>query len=536
MRERSHFNRFGALLTAVMLTGLVIVLGGAVHRFVPQWQLVYLAVACLLVALETAFVSFTVRYQRMWANESVRYMVAEVAVLAALMRIVATLSLGVASLQADAQRWLLYPLSAVADGPFLGCFVVGLLVALAAHRSTRDLIDLAPQEFEGRVAPSDEYLRVHTLANYDRADALRRINRRFILGGVLLLIGLGLQAVNLNRIVGTALPIGPVVATAALAYVISGFLLYSQARLMLLQSRWNLEQAAVEPGVIRRWTRSSVLLIGGLALLMLALPRTYGMGLLDTFRTTVGFVGGLVVQIGYIMLWLISLLTIIPLLLFSWLMPGPDAVPPPLPPPAPVPPPPPAEASGAPPLLPSLVFWACMVFLVGYACWIVLQRHPGLLDIARLRGPLAALRRWLWGTWHDAPSWAQQVAQAAAKRLARPPRAARAGWASLRPGRLAPRELVRYFYLSTIQRAAKHGVGRKVGQTPYEYSTVLTRTLPDSHNDVVQLTDAFVAARYGPHPPDTNEVRRVRHHWERLRRRLSRAKERDHRVSADETQ
>lgn len=512
-------NRQGMLLAAVMLASLVLVLGIAVERFVPQWQPGYLAFACLLIALETTFVSATMRRERMWINESMRYLVAEVAVLIALMRVVATLSLGAATLRQDAQRWLLYPLSALSDAPFIGCLIVGALVGVAAARSTRDLLDLAPQEFEGRVAARDEHLQVHTLASYDRIFALKRINRRFIIGGVLLLAALSLHVANIASITGPSLPVSPFAAVGALVYVITGFLLYSQARLALLEARWTMEQAIVERSVARRWARSSVLLIGGLSLLMVALPRSYGMGLLDTFRTTVSFLGGLLVQAGYIILWLVSLATMLPLLLFSWLMPNADTPPVALPPPPP-PLPPVADESSTPPLLPSLIFWACMILLVGYAVWIVVQRHPGLLDIIKLRGPLAALRRWLAGTWRETAQWMQYAAETVAKQLSRSARTTRSRWPALRLGRLAPRELMRYFYLSTVQRASKQGFGRNVSQTPYEYSAVLARNIPDAQEDIAELTNAFVHTQYSPHEPDSQEIRRVRRHWERLRHRI----------------
>ncbi len=517
MPAQHSVNRQGMLLAAVMLASLVLVLGIAVQRFVPEWRPGYLAIVCFLIALETAFISSTVRRERMWMNESMRYLAAEVAVLIALMRIVATLSLGAATLREDAQRWLLYPLSALNDAPFIGCLIVCGLVGLAAARSTRDLLDLAPQEFEGRVAPRDEHLQVHTLASYDRIFALKRINRRFIIGGVLLLAALSLHVANMASITGPSLPVSPFAAAGALVYVITGFLLYSQARLALLEARWTMEQAVVERSVARRWARSSVLLIGGLSLLMVVLPRSYGMGLLETFRTTVSFLGSLLVQAGYIILWLISLATMLPLLLLSWLMPNSDTPPVALPPP---PPPPPvvAEESGAPPLLPSLIFWACMIMLVGYALWIVIQRHPGLLDLFKLRGPLAAIRRWLAGTWRETAQWVQYAAETVAKQLARPVRATNSRWPSLRLGQLAPRELMRYFYLSTVQRASKQGFGRKVSQTPYEYSASLARSLPEAHEDISELTKAFVDTHYSRHEPDTHEIRRIRRHWERLRR------------------
>jgi hypothetical protein len=250
------FNRRGILLNTLMLAGLVAVVSGAIRRFAPSWQPAYLVGACSLIALEAGIVHAAVRAERMWTAEMARYLVPELTLMLALMRVAATLSIGAATLAADARRWLYDPLS-IFDMLFLAYIIVGLLAGILAHLGLRDLNELAPQPFEGPASRNDESRSYTVIAAQDRARALHRINARFVAGGMLLLCALSLEAVNTERIAGPSRSIAGLSVGGALLYLVSGFLLYSQARLALLQARWRLEGVQVADSVGRRWTRAS---------------------------------------------------------------------------------------------------------------------------------------------------------------------------------------------------------------------------------------------------------------------------------------
>ncbi len=199
------------------------------------------------------------------------------------------------------------------------------------------------------------------------------------------------------------------------------------------------------------------------------------------------------------------------------------------------PPPAPPPVSHEPRLLPALIFWVCMCLLTGYALWIVAQRHPGLLKAVTTRGPLAWLLRQLGILWRDTQAWAS-LAAAQARELLRPrPAASRQRIPALRLRRLPPRELVRYFYRSTIRRAAERGLRRRSGQTPYEYRATLARQLPEVEQEIGELTDAFVIAHYSPQPVERDDARRARGPWERLRQRLRKLKD-DQRIEREDRQ
>jgi hypothetical protein len=524
------FNRQGILLNAVMLAALTAVVAGAIRRFVPTWQPGYLVAACLLVALEIGIVHNVARAERMWTAEMLRYLVPELTVLLVLMRVAATLSLGATTLAADARIWLYDPLS-IFDTLFLFYIIAGLLVGSLAHAGMRDLTELSPQPFEGPGPQGEDSRRYAMIAAADRAQALRRINGRFVTGGVLLLCALGLEAVNIEQIAGPSRPISSFSAGGAVFYLISGCLMYSHSRLALLQARWKLEDVAVAANVAGRWRRMSLLLIGGVVGVALLLPRAYGLGLLDTLRGLLGLVGYGLALLGYVVLWFFSLLALIPALLLSLLSrdQGTEAraIPPFVPPDTPPP------VVHEPRLLPALVFWACMLFLAGYAFWIVVQRHPGLLQALTRRGPLAWLLRRVGLLWDDSRAWASLVAARTLTALRRPVALPRRRIPALRLRRLAPRELVLYFYRSTMRRAAQHGLGRGGGQTPYEYRATLAQHLPDVEQEIDELTESFFGAQYSPRPIDPDHARRARRPWERVRRRLQSLRD-DRQPTSDE--
>src|SRR5215212_11085916 len=442
------FNRQGLILNAFMLMALTAVLAGPIHRFAPTWQPIYMIGASFLVAVEAGLVHYAFRREHMWIDELLRYILPEIFVMLILMRIATTLSIGVATLSADAQRWLFDPLS-VFDMPFIFAIFAGFVIGMLSHAAMRDLFELEPRVSEAASA-ADENQFVAAMNNRDRSAALRRISSRFVFGGAFLLLALSVEAVNVQHVAEPSLPISWLSAVAALVYLISGFVLYSQARLTLLQTRWNMEGATVSDAVSRRWTRTSWLLIAGVAVAAALLPRTDRLGLLTTLQQTLGLIGYGLAILGYLLTSLLSLLAILPILLLS-LLTGRDSggsMPPASPLSAMPDLPPPAKFE--PNLLTALIFWVCMLLLAIYAIGLIIQRNPGLLRALTTRGPLAWLLDQLSWLWRDTRVWAGHVTEQARTLLRRPITIRTRNMPTLRLGRLVPRELVRYFYRSTL--------------------------------------------------------------------------------------
>lgn len=511
------FKYRGILLNTMIVVGLVATLCGAFQRFVGDWQPIWLIIACGLVVLEVGLVHSKVRTEHWLTVETARYLIPELFLLVVLMRLAASLGGSMASLRADLVKWLYDPFS-VFDSIFFAYMLVGMVAAFMAYAGLRDLYELEPKPSEAKISQDETNLQYVRLISQDRSQALRRINMRFISGGILLLCILSVEAVNTEQFGAPGRAISLLSASGALAYLIGGFLLYSQSRLAVLQARWLQEGAQIADSVNRRWTWASILLIGGVASLAVLLPRTYGMTLIDTLRIALGWFGYVLTVIGYAIIWIFTSIAVLPALLLSLFANDTTSAPPPALPSF-TPPPMPEAVARQPHLLSSLVFWLCMLLLVGYAIMLFLQRHPGLVRALTTRGPLAWLLRQLGIVWRDTVAWVDyattQLRERRRQSVGSPQRIP-----SLRLNKLPPRELVRYFYRSTLRRAAEQGLGRRRHQTPYEYHQTLAAHLPDAEQESRVLTDAFVRAQYSPQPIEAEQVQGVRGSWERLRARL----------------
>jgi len=516
----------GALLLATLATALVALGSGLAARALPAWRPEPLAVACFLVAVEAALVQYRMRQGQHFDVGALRYLAAELFALAVLMRATASLSLAGPPLAASAMAWVRSPFAAL-DGPFLACLCAGVLAALAVRGGLRALAELEPLErwqLPAAAIDADSY---SILTDISQRAALGRLSAGLAWGGVLAMLALVLQVVNLQQLGGPPRPLPALSGAAGIGYVVCATLLYSRGRLGLLRSRWQRDEAEVEPAVLGAWRRASAALVLAVALGALLLPRSYGLGLLDAGRSgaaiLLNIVALLAIVLGMVSIGALSLLISIPLLLLFLLFGARRGEPLPPEPPAPPPtPPPPAAAPAEPPILPGLIFWACMAILAGYALWIVLRRQAWARAAwERLRAGalgrawdalVAALRRGIAG------------AQAAGAELAawlrpppapsRPPRPPR--------GRLGPRELIRYFYASALERAARRGIGRRGAATPYEYGAELRERIPEAADEIAGLTDAYVRAAYAPRPATSDEARAARTLWQRLVRALRR--------------
>jgi hypothetical protein len=514
----------GALLLAGLLTALVAIISGLVVRFLPAWHAGYLTAACFLVALEAALVRYRMLSGRHLELGSLRYLAAELFALAALMRAVAVLGQGLVTLPQSLELWVRYPLEAL-DTPFIICLAVGVVVALLARGGMRELAALEPGP-GGR--PPEVGIAADTLraeAENRAGEALRYIASRLGWGALIALVALTAQMIDPRELGAPALPPAPLSPLAGIMYLICAVLLYSRARLGLLRSRWQRDDATVEPAVLQRWRVSSLGLVLAVVAIGILLPRGYGGGVVDVARaglmTVLQILSLVALFFGAIAMGALGLALTIPALILA-LFGGFDTgtvLPPALPQmPTPEPPPPPAE----PPLAPGLIFWICMAALAGYALWTVLRRQEWVLAAAaRLRaGILAPLLAWLGRLWAGVAGYAQIVGEAIAERLRPAPSQPPPGPERPRLLRLDPGALVRHFYASVVLRAERGGVSRRRAETPAEYGEKLRAHIPEAADDVDSLTAAYLEAAYGPRPTTPAKANEARGLWQRLRRAL----------------
>ncbi|NJN15555.1 MAG: DUF4129 domain-containing protein [Oscillochloris sp.] len=512
-----------ALLLLSLLVAALVTLGSQLTiRIVPDWRPLFLPGACFLVAIEAGLVRYRMLRGMHIVPGAFRYLAAELFSLAVLMRVVASLGLGASRFRDDAALWLRDPLSAL-DTPFILCLIAGLVTAVIVRNGLSTLAELRPPGADHSESRIDAELYRSSQENAGRS-ALARIGGNLAWGGAVVLLALVLQVVNVDPVGGPPLPLPPRSAVAGIVYTICGFLFYSQARLGLLQVRWSLDEATVDPQVLRIWGRTAAALVFILGFGALLLPSSYGLVALDTGRLGAAILFNLIallaIIIGVISIGMISLLLTIPLLLLALFgtnntlntQPPVEFVPPP--PPAP---PPPETATN---FTPGIIFWVAMGLLALYALWIVLRRQSWAIAIAaRIRGGRIGqfVRRLL----AFLPILRKQVRDfgtALGERLRRQPEPTRPPRRRL--GRLSPAELIRYFYQSTVQRANQAGISRRRSDTPYEFGARLREQIPDADEDIAGVTDAYVRSVYGPQPTNPDDAKRARSPWERLRRKL----------------
>jgi hypothetical protein len=213
---------------------------------------------------------------------------------------------------------------------------------------------------------------------------------------------------------------------------------------------------------------------------------------------------------------IVFLILLSPLILLLSLLRGGGATMPPI---APIQPPQiPDSSAGERPLWPALIFWGCVLILIGIAIYRYLLARSDLRDALRQW----RLTRWLlfvaslfrgWAS--DARAWVE-LAGSSLRRMVRR-RRRRARRAQPRGARAQLRALFRRMQAAGTRRGIRPGTA----QTPYEYRDELSREVPIGTEDIQGLTEAYVAAEYGPRPPGSHEVTEARRHWRRLRRWLT---------------
>ncbi|MGN6363096.1 MAG: DUF4129 domain-containing protein [Thermomicrobiales bacterium] len=481
--------RIAAVAAMVALIVVPIVVMG--EALTPSWHGAWLAPFCIVVAVE-AWWSRT-RTRNMLASSSrLRFREIEAVIIVVAFQLIR----GAAAGQWNPRESLL-----VFDPELL---VAGALVALTWYMATdtaSDFLDLHDPPVRGpyEAAPPPP---------------LDRLAARFVGGGALLLLLVGIDYVVSAR---TDRPTGTLTAIAtldAIAYVALGVAVLGQARYTGLRGRWRREGATIASRLASRWTRDAGLLLAIAAVVALILPVGYTVGLLDLARYALGLLVALVSLLGYLLVLPIAFL-------FknvsgsSTQMPFQPLTPPP---------PPTATAPGGGPdwgeILKSLIFWGLVLAMVVALLRTYLRSQPALRQFLAALAPAALLRR-LWAALRGRLRGAADTVTERVPRPARRDRSARSVLARLprfiRPGSLPPREQVRYYFRSTVHRATRRGLPRRAGQTPQEYAATLTPHVPHATGDLAGLTDAFTEAQYSQHDIGPQQATVARGQWERLK-------------------
>lgn len=519
------------LLVTVMLlafiTGLLILM----QQILPELPWPALTYVLFLFILETVYTTLWLQKPSQRPLSHMAYRAAEFIVFILLTRLVTWALAGNWPDRAAWETILFDPLLIFADSFFLVALMAVFIVWQMAIQFTDLFSQLALDQAEA--AYYADVFGAHKLDTRpnitDRGRLIAAFMQRWLIGGFVLVVcaalvtfdwGTTTTGRSLWNIARLALPQSMVLALVF--YFLAGFLLLSQGRLAMMNARWLINGVQKNERLERSWYRFSLRLMVIIAFVAALLPlgSTIALG-----RIVAALVQGVTAVITFIFGLFVGLL--------SLLFPASEqaaemATPPPIEPLAMGTPPPTTEASETLKMITSSAFWAVAIVFSVIAVLFFLRERKIKLDGNTWRQWWTAVAQWWRKLWQTLSQQVNTARQAIQSRRARPvndksPRSL-PNWRFIRVNALSPRDQLRYFYLSTVERAGQRGVNRQESETPLEYARDLKENWPESEIDVEKLTDAFLQARYSPQIIETQQVSPVKEHWKRLRARLRRRK------------
>lgn len=498
------------VLVIVIVVGALSGVLAGVQALLPGWQTPWLLPLVTLVAVDAVLTQWLVERERQGWSEQAVVRVVEATLLIVLARLTSLVAEGVPL--STIGTWLRDPLA------FFGgrwseyviiAFGAWLVATILTHRVAQ--FNAAPPQAGIRDLQIDQAVLLN-----ERAMALARFDRAWLTLTILGVAGAvaALLRVPLLDVIGSWSSLR--VLVAVLGCALAGVLLHSEGQLEFLQFRWQIDQLAIAPAVTHRWRRTTWLLACGA--IMLALLLGGAVRFVPPLPPLIPVLNVLLTLL-VLLTWLIVALVSLLLLPFAWLIgllrgddtatPAPRFVPPPLPPIE--------QTVSERPLLPALIFWGCVVLLLGVAMLRYVQQR---YDVAALLGRWRGWR-WIMGLWRRAVDDVRGWGELALQQIRRVRRDRRVGPARRVPVR-GNRAQLRALYRRMVRLGVSRGVQQQPSNTPYEWSRRLGTQVPTVAEETQAFTDAYVAAEYGPSPPSRNDVHQARRWWRRIERVLLR--------------
>ena len=422
------------------------------------------------------------------------------------------------------------------DIPFIAGGVLALVAWDRAIRLgltfTELTIDQAEVYYYSR--PANQRVSSDKPVRTNRGEIVLSFFRQWIGGAVILAIITSMSTFDLANF-NSDTPFGlgrlglrPELLTFLLIYFLAGLTLLSQARLAAMNARWLINGVTRAGRVEQSWHRYTLWLLGGIALIAAFLPLGSTFAISNILQTIVWAV---TTATAFILSFFSTLLALF-LSLFSrggssegaepLLQPTLQPLPTPSPTPIPSALPPSPFDSG---LLLSSMFWAVAIVMSVLAISFFLRERGVKLNTAVAQTIWQRVRQWLQTAWRGAGHQMRDWQQAVRTRLQKEPEdeeSTKPPWRFIRLNALSPREQIRYFYLSTVKRAANKGVPRQQDETPLEFAQDLKQSWPEAEEDVDALTDAFLEARYGRSPIEKEAVNPIKKRWQQVKASLRR--------------
>jgi len=456
-----------------------------------------------LIPIFMALVGFTtqrVAIKRLLSGtEALRFRLIELGVLFLIAKVAGHLDDTLPQLASMAQTWSLNPLTFF-DAETMTAFLLGAAVWWAGGATARDLDAVRdPSLYIGETEPR------------------RRLMNRYFLGGVILMVFAALNRVDVRSVVTLAQERTRAPIVSALIYFLLGLVMLGQIRFARLISLWHRDKVTVSEDLNVSWLRYLLIFLALIAGVAFVLPTGYTLGFSDLVAFIITLVISLIMLLYMLITWPFALLA-------ALLMGESEPVPPPAMDRLPFEPEIMPADGGASPwwaLLRSALFWFVLLGAVVYLIRSCVRDRPELRQLIQRLTPLhwaghlwQALLRWLRSVGKEAsralPELVARIRQARANRESQHPRAAPLG----------SREQILHHYLRTLDTAQEAGVPRQRTETPYEYRRTLQEHLEEDKEAFVELTEAFVEARYSTHPISPQDVAAQQSNAQRLQRSL----------------
>lgn len=498
---------FHLLVVATMIGCIVFSMTEFLHILLPDLRTITLLTCAALGSLE-AGVSYHIlrRGRSLGGTNLLRFRLIELALLLIPVKILTLVGRPWDAVWTEIRGWSQAPLSFFDINTIFAYFAL----LIAWEMTTLTLDDLARV---GEPRPQDDR----------QPPPIAKLTTRFFWGGVVLMIMIGVSRVRFSALLDFQRPSIPGFIINALVYFGLGLVMLGQVHFARLRERWQADSVPIDRDLVGRWARYALIFAALAILVALLLPTRYGLGLLQ--------VAGAILELLAALIWFFFYLLSLPLLWLFYLLTRnrapPEQEPPSLDHLPELPEPRPGGIAGDSlgwlEAIRSILFWTVLVGAMVYLVRNYLRDRPQVIAaILRIR-PLATIWSWLGALWRRLTGWAEAISERLPGRRTRrqeggPP----SGTPSrlFQPGGRSPRERILFYYMSLLRRAAEQGVPRRPTQTPYEYTASLTPHLSQAEEEVDQLTEAFVEARYSRHEIDRERAQIVRAIWHRIREAL----------------
>ncbi|MFO7680959.1 MAG: DUF4129 domain-containing protein [Chloroflexota bacterium] len=517
-------------LIILMVTAIMGAVLSAINLLVPEQNWTYTFLICFGLILESHFTTVWLNQPARRSVEHLRYRAAELFVIALFIRIV---TWAIQGSWPETGAWLAYlsdPILLFRDGYFWGTLILSIIawqrtIAISSSFS-RMKPDDAERAYYGR--PRQERDPGSQPMSDDRSHLLHNFAQQFLGGGMVVLFCAALASFDLPQLDTmehlfsdgiTRLGLSPGMLASLLLYFLCGFLLLSQGRLAVLEMRWLAGEATQRRPIGRHWLRRTLFVLLAVGLFAAFLP----IGSTMPFMRILNLILFVIINFITLLVYLVSMLIY---LLLSIIFPrsadpeGSSAPPPPPPPPPQMEP---AAVNETLQIIFSSAFWAVVVIMSIAAVLFFLRDRGFRINNTTLRRIWLTLRLW-WRQLRQGINDQMQDIQGSLQTLFyRDKKTADGGqppWRFIRLNALSPREKIRYFYLSTVKRADQSGVERQKSETPLEFAVDLKTNWPEAEEEIDELTQAFLEARYSPAPIEETDIPPIQKQWKQLKSNL----------------